>query len=551
MSFFVTDNMRTFLGVTPLMFSPSRAMQIVFFRQAPTFVTGDSRFTGIESVEDLLEFPGWETIGSPIPFTSGGFKKIGKNNYVLIPRIPFSALPSAVEVKAMAIQTLNAGDMDVIFVTTTPFLADPTIIYPQDGLTSNPDLGLDNPPPEYNNRWLFSWADKAPGATSVTSVIEGPLAISRGAPAFEAGHTEHAWLYPQRANMIANPSFELNTAFWSSNGTIGRVKLTKPSVAAGAWAGQFTKAAGTPLVMESNVFPTYGEEHWTIQFLARGIASAGTDAQVRVGFVWWDDTFTWTAVDWGVETWYLDPEAYTHITICRTAPQTYQGMIRIESQTTQITIDQVLCERGFLKDWDYFDGDVDYGARNDYSWYGGQTRKNASYSLWYNNQRAIHGRLFNRDVDDDTLITDEVMEEMGFVYKWVPAGTVVIPHIGVLHPNDLVLPVQTKSPTSYLPYMTSGTDLLGIMNPWNLLVDSPTHGHQVPSILPTIELVTRHAVVSTNVALTLDPFTVTIPLVVSSAVVKQFTSAFTLGTEITVANATHASTVGNITVTVS
>ena len=521
------------------------------------------------------------------------------------------------------------------------------------------------------------------GPTTVASVFEGPLAISQGAPPFEASHTQHVWLYPQRTNFIANPSFEgaaVATGYWGSTGTAARVSLPTPTAVTGAWAGKFSRALGTisfhtgssfiwtldspeldipsdlcvvakvtlddwtpavsntivskhnsidgqrswalvvnssgflsllwsstgsgtnnvisstslgmtdggttwvglsikcsesgsmwarfwkspdgvdwtlvntastspiagffntaaplaigghttgvqplrgtvhhvsvrsgigpgvnggtiggtevfryegtplgtasasgttfpastgqtmtiygpdavvtdapPLVVESNVFPTYRAEHWTVQLRARG------DGNLKVGFVWWDDDFTSTAVDWGVETWTLSSGSFTHIAICRTAVETYQGMLRLECDGTEILIDQVLVERGFLKDWDYFDGDSRYGERDDYSWYGGETRKGKSYSMWYNNYKAVHGRMFARETDDLSKITDEDLEQYGYVYKWIPSGTIVIPHSGVLHEGDTVAEVIYKDPTSVLSYKADDTDVMGIDNPW-------------------------------------------------------------------------------------
>jgi len=528
------------------------------------------------------------------------------------------------------------------------------------------------------------------GPTTVASVFEGPLAISQGAPPFEASHTQHVWLYPQRTNFIANPSFEgaaTAMGYWGCNGAASRVPLPTPTAVTGGWAGKFgappagvsfpgtsgnylstpdaaalditadicivahikpiswipdsvdhgnmaivSKWGGSPnnswqfnvemsgylefvwsvagsasviatsadfstipgggpadgewmyvavsfqantgsstrsikfwtspdndnwtqlgttaggvntaifssnaevqiggttgtlddfyggisyvsiragvgvgniiggterfrfegsditdvatdtftastgqtvtihrsgspatevttstLVVESNVFPTYRAEHWTVQLRARG------DGNLKVGFVWWDDDFTSTAVDWGVETWTLSSGSFTHIAICRTAVETYQGMLRLEFDGTEILIDQVLVERGFLKDWDYFDGDSRYGERDDYSWYGGETRKGKTYSMWYNNYKAVHGRMFARETDDLSKITDEDLEQYGYVYKWIPSGTIVIPHSGVLHEGDTVAEVIYKDPTSVLSYKADDTDVMGIDNPW-------------------------------------------------------------------------------------
>jgi hypothetical protein len=355
------------------------------------------------------------------------------------------------------------GKVDpIVMVTTTPFEeSGPRVVRGTDGITANPDIGLPVPPPSSNNRWMFSWADPVGGATTVTSIVEGPLAVYQGPPPFEVSHTQHVWLYPQRANMIANPSFESDTVgmgYWSTNGTAQRVAIPNaPIGAAGAWAGKFTKA-GT-VIVESNYIPTQYEEDWSIQLLAKGTG------KLKVGFVAWNDEFNVLGTDWGEETWTLNPGSYIHISVCRTIAQAYQGMVRLECDGGDLTIDQALCEKGFLKDWDYFDGDSTYGARDDYMWYGGIVRKGGTYSLWYNNKRTIYGRMFGREVDSTALITDDVTAGRGFVYRWVPAGTFVNAHLGVLYPGDLVAPVPAK-PAGVLPYRTGVTDVAGVVNPW-------------------------------------------------------------------------------------
>ena len=680
MSYFFTNDARQKLFDTPALFT-NKTLSLVFFREAPVFENNDSRYVTAVTIADLTENLGWVSAGAaPVPLTTTVTLSDDGNNYVRYARTPFTALTAPVEVKAMAV----LDGTEIVFVTTTPFL-ETVMISPQDGLTSNPDIApiFTPPPADSYNRWLFSWADAPTGGTTVVSVIEGPLAISQGPPPFEASHTQHVWLYPQRTNFIANPSFEAGavlTGYWSSNGTSTRVSLPQPNAVSGAWAGKFSRALGTvsfhtgssfiwtpdspeldipsdlcvvakvtlddwtppvsntivskhnsidgqrswalvvnssgflsllwsstgsgtnnvlastslgmtdggttwvglsikcsesgsmwarfwkspdgaawtlvntastspiagffntaaplaigghttgtqplrgtvhhvsvrsgigpgvnggtiggtevfryegtppgtssdsgttfpsstgqimtiygpnavvtdppTLVVESNVFPTYRAEQWTVQLRARG------DGNLKVGFVWWDDDFTSTAVDWGVETWSLGSGSFTHISICRTAVETYQGMLRLEFDGTEITIDQVLVERGFLKDWDYFDGDSRYGERDDYSWYGGETRKGQSYSMWYNNYKAVHGRMFARETDDLSKITDEDLEQYGYVYKWIPSGTVVIPHSGVLHEGDSVATVIAKDPTSVLSYKASDTDVMGIDNPW-------------------------------------------------------------------------------------
>lgn len=116
-----------------------------------------------------------------------------------------------------------------------------------------------------------------------------------------------------------------------------------------------------------------------------------------------------------------------------------------------VAIDQCTVEEGALLDWQYFDGDTTYAAPGDYSWYGEDSGKvGRSYSLWYNNQRDINGRLFARRIDDTTLYTsmDEQLDSM--LSEWVPAGVTIVPHWGALTAGDTMLPPMDNS-TSVLP----------------------------------------------------------------------------------------------------
>ena len=219
-------------------------------------------------------------------------------------------------------------------------------------------------------------------------------------------------------------------------------------------------------VMESNIFPTrMGEldsEHWTIQLMAKG------SGRLKVGFVYWDADYRLTGADWGVnETWTLSPTNWTHIATHRRGPEAHIAMVRLELEGTSLLADKVLAERGYLKDWLYFDGDEKYGARDDFSWYGGTNRQGATYSLWYNHRKAVTGRLFARTVDPNdpsANVTDEDMEEQGLVYRWVPAGITVVPHMDVFYPFDVRNPLPAKA-AGVLPHYSLGSPD-GVHSPW-------------------------------------------------------------------------------------
>jgi hypothetical protein len=289
----------------------------------------------------------------------------------------------------------------------------------------------------------------------IVNPAEGPLVIYHTGAYFEPSNTVHLWLYPQRANMIANPNFELDTGYWASNGTI-----TNPLVAGVGHVGHFE--GGSPIVAESNEWPTrMGEDYaewWTLKAMVKG------DGRLKVGLISWDSLYRGTSCDWGTEEWTVYPGAWTAISVIRHAPQAYRCMMRLESTGTELTLDKVLAERGTLKEFGYFDGDSTYSAPESYGWYGGPQQQGKSYSMLYGSRRAVLGRLFSAPDDSDTLITDDDVKKAGLVYQWVPAGVSVVPHIDVFYPDDLRLPPSAKASTVY-PYYAED-EPFGVVNPW-------------------------------------------------------------------------------------
>lgn len=223
--------------------------------------------------------------------------------------------------------------------------------------------------------------------------------------------------------------------------------------------------AGVMLAMESNFFPANPVSRsglWTIQLMVRGTG------RVRVGLMSWENDFASTGVDWGPDTdiWTLPADGYLHIYALRRVGEATTGVVRIECDGSVMYVDQLLCEPEWLLDWPYFDGDTTYGALDDYSWYGGSNQAGKSYSLWYNHRRAVVGRLFAWDISDsDFTVTDEEIEAQGYVYRWVPAGVRVIPHMDVLYVNDVRAPVPAVSGV-VTPIKTSSTDNLGVYPAW-------------------------------------------------------------------------------------
>lgn len=284
---------------------------------------------------------------------------------------------------------------------------------------------------------------------------------------FKASTGQSVSVAQTAGNTIVQPQPDSVIWSWDANDYVSGTTMTSGGR---TWtltaSGAITPKIGMPntrntLVVESNVFPTFKEEVWTIQLMAKG---SGT---LKVGLVHWDDTFIETRVDWGTELWTLTPDSFTPIAVIRSAPDAYQGMLRVEmTGGASLTLDTVCVEAGALVDWPYFDGSSTYGARGDFVWYGGQGRQGASYSLWYNNKNAILGRMFALDYTGAQVITDEVVAEQGFVYQWVPAGTVVTPHPDVLYVNDLQAPVPPKA-AGVLAYRNNViTDVDKVISPW-------------------------------------------------------------------------------------
>jgi hypothetical protein len=670
-SYFFTDHFKTALIANQAIMNGVK-VRLVLFRFAPSMGSPAPSWTSARTVAELTAQTGWVEAtnvgGYPLTLQLDvGTRVVGGSRYVIYSEYPFSALTETAEVRAVGvvfIGTISGVTNPLIFVTNTP-IGDVTNLKPSDALTSSPDATF----PDATNRWLFGWG------TTTPDPLEGPLVLSRGSPEFEVSGSQHAWLYPQRANMIANPSFEKpGTDFWSGNTALSRISGGAPG--GGAWAGSCAVAAvsgylnpvnsvttpdpgvlptvftvvqrvryadltgfptvatqtegtdprswflyRTPVngrwyleatadgtwanrrgnyttqdqaippvgvdhsaavtvemnsagrfymtawtydetttawttgtrtdcgvsltpfdvttllrvgggfpagsrlysvelrtgldpaggtvvwrfdaddypgtgttytdprgrtwtlstagavtpktgtqpgycVMESNLFPTQmGEldtEQWTVQLMAKGTG------RLKVGFVFWDADYRVTACDWGQdEEWVLNASTWTHVATHRHAPEGHIAMLRLELEGSGLTIDKVLAERGYLKDWPYFDGDEKYGARDDFSWYGGTNRQGASYSLWYNHRKAVTGRLFARTVDPndpEANVTDEDMEEQGLVYRWVPAGITVVPHLDIFYPFDVQNPLPPKA-AGVLPRYSAGTPD-GVSNPW-------------------------------------------------------------------------------------
>ena len=82
-------------------------------------------------------------------------------------------------------------------------------------------------------------------------------------------------------------------------------------------------------------------------------------------------------------------------------------------------------------------------------------------------RRAVMGRLFATPVDTiypGDVLSDAEVAQAGMVYRWVPAGVTVIPHIDVFYPDDLRSPPINNVGTDTLGYYPD--DPNGVPNPW-------------------------------------------------------------------------------------
>jgi len=213
-SYFFTNHFRQALLNDPTIMD-SASFKIRLLRTAPALASAASaQWLTVATVDELITYIGWEEVtgigGYPGSLGEVGtsIRTEGVNNYVLFTEYVFD-LEEPVRVEGFGIEFV--GDLEgvtnpLMFVTNTP-IGDYVNLDPFDKLTANPDLTLG----VAANKWLFAWATPPEEAESV-SPIEGSLTLLYTSPIFEASNTLHMWLYPQRANMIANPSFEYDVS---------------------------------------------------------------------------------------------------------------------------------------------------------------------------------------------------------------------------------------------------------------------------------------------------------------------------------------------------
>lgn len=453
-----TDHFRTQLFANLGLMS-GKQIEIVYFSRYAAFTSGnDPRYTVVKTVAELQQTLGWgAAVGKSVAHTVSTADN-GNSRYV-IDSNPHAFVAGWSDTRVVAAAVVLKGSYGgvtdpIIFITDGPFTGG-AVMRQADSLVALPAANISN------FAWVFGWQTPAVGATQVLPT-EGTLSVLKAPPDYEYSHQQHAWLFPQRVNFLANPSFEGGVNHWRSNGTLTQVSGGAPG--GGVWEARLT---GTPkLVLESNTFPSQGEaissNVWTIQAMIKGTG------RVRVGLLSWEADYASTYSDWGPDTdvWDLPANGWLHLYALRRVGEGSTAMVRIECDSGTMSLDNLVCESEWLPGWPYFDGDTTYGALDDYSWYGGENRKGSTYSLWYNHRRAVVGRLFAWNIsDDDFTVTDEEVESQGYVYKWVPAGVRVIPHMDVLYVGDPQSPISAVTGT-VLPRSTGPNDRLGVSDAW-------------------------------------------------------------------------------------
>lgn len=471
MTYYFTDAFRTSMGAGVDL--AGTTVKLWLFPTAPDLdVEGGTttQWAGISKVDLLQKELGWGPyIAGPSVTATAGVN--GTLHWVATPNFDLdNAFPDS-RIRAIAYtQGTDPVASNIMFVTSTP-LGSGTVLTNRDGFFQALDANV-------GQNVLFYW-----NATAGTpNGVEGAIRITKGAPEFEAANTQHVWIYPQRVNFIANPSFELNTNFWRVNTGSTLAQSTPAPPGGGMFAGRVS--GGTPNVLESNLFPlNYGrrrETGWTVQFRVRAnvVPGSTTPPTLHVGLVSWESNFSRTVVNWGSEGGIPIGDGWTYVRTLRASNETSTGMLRLECDASWFEVDQVCVEPGLLPangvDWPYFEGtdtggNSGYGARGDFTWYGGTARHHGSYSFWYNLRDTTFGRLFDfsmspEDQKPGGIFSDVEAAALGMAYQWVPAGTPLIYHLDVLYPYDPKSPLPPVTGPA-LPYLDDDNPM-GVESPW-------------------------------------------------------------------------------------
>lgn len=167
----------------------------------------------------LLDLPGWVEISNyTMPQFSCNVYNLNNNSYMTVSyseSIKSVTMTGESQVQALVFLVdgtklgLSAGDR-VVFGTTSLFEGQGIVFNDGDALSALVDSSLDQ-------RWLFGWSKDADG--DLVNVADGTLTLQLNSPNFESTRLQHVWLYPQRINYIANPSFEYDRTYTVSSGS--------------------------------------------------------------------------------------------------------------------------------------------------------------------------------------------------------------------------------------------------------------------------------------------------------------------------------------------
>ena len=201
------------------------------------FLISNSPYAAIDTIAGLEAQLGWgPAVPQTVTATLLAALVVDTTRFAIMSdsgfKLPTNFPTSRIKAVAFVYKGTKQGMQNkVMFITDTPVVPG-IVMRAGDGVIAQED--------PTKGRILLSWA--------ADSVIEGPLVRMVGPPPFEPARTQHLWIYPQRTNMIANPSFEEDTDYWRSNGAKSQVSTKVACNVRAATTQNLTALSGLPLV---------------------------------------------------------------------------------------------------------------------------------------------------------------------------------------------------------------------------------------------------------------------------------------------------------------
>ena len=413
------------------------------FVRAPKFYgdavsVNDAQIAGMSTVADLLAAPGWQAADADPADAVASSTTGTATTEVTAADFEFVCDPLYLTAVAVSLRVGAAPD------DTDPLLF---VFRPNDVIVFGGDAtypGVVKYSTSTETDYLFAFLN-APGDDPETS--PGPVEISVPLVDWESAHAAHVWMSPQRANLVANPSFEAlgddDLLFgWRSGDTLARVTGgvgPVPRTKCARLSGSGTK------VLESNLFPAPNERGlWSVE---AAVAGTGT---VRIGLLFWEQGMNPADCGYVCQEFTLSGGSATGgyqvlRTLVAAPDDSWEAQFRLEFDGTECWVDNVLAEPNEAQAG-YFDGAWPLGQPDDYSWYGGTGSENTSFSLYYPDRRRVGRYLFGY-ADTDPVSGVQVLHP-GAVEDHVPGGTRVVPHWDDVYHNrshswslDIVVPV--------------------------------------------------------------------------------------------------------------